>query len=143
MSDIRKMKIGIVGVGYIGEVHISSFQAHPLCELVAICDLDEKRLGEMQKKYGVPRIYTDQVEMQSKEDLDGIVVATPDEYHRKPVELAAAAKLPIMLEKPIATTLEDAEAIIKAVEDANVVMMLGFTLRWIPQYVEIHNQVAA
>jgi predicted dehydrogenase len=143
MSDIRKIKIGIVGVGYIGEIHISSYQAHPLCDVVAICDFDEERLGEMQQKYDVPRTYTDQAEMQANENLDGIVIATPDEYHRQPVELAAAAGLPIMLEKPIATTLEDAEAIIKAVEDANVTMMMGFTLRWIPQYVEIHNQVAA
>lgn len=143
MGDVRKINVGIVGVGYIGEIHIASYNAHPLCDVVAICDVDQKRLSEMQKKYNVPRTYTDQVEMQEKEHLDGIIIATPDEYHSKPVEIAAAAKLPIMLEKPIATTLEDADAIIKAVENAGVKMMLGFTLRWIPQYVEIHDQVAA
>ena len=143
MDETRKIKIGIVGVGYIGTVHISSYQAHPLCEVVAICDVNEKLLKEMQTKFNVPRAYTNQQEMQEKEELDGIVIATPDEYHRKPVEVAAAAGLPIMLEKPIATNMVDAEAIVKAAEDAKVMIMLGFTLRWIPQYGEMHNQVAA
>jgi predicted dehydrogenase len=143
MSELKKVRVGIVGVGYIGQVHIASYQASPLCELVAICDVNEKLANEMQQKYHVPHVYTSQEQMQDKENLDAIVIATPDEYHRKPVEIAAAAKLPMMLEKPIATTMADAEAIINATEKNGCMMMMGFTLRWIPQYVEMHNQVVA
>jgi predicted dehydrogenase len=142
MSELRKINVGIVGVGYMGEILVGSCNAHPLCDVVAICDTNEDTLAKVQKKYSVPRVYTDQAKMQEKERLDAIVIATPDEYHRKPVEMAAAAKLPIFLEKPLATTLEDGRAIVKAVQDAQVICQLGFVLRFIPHYVEIHQQVA-
>mgnify|MGYP005835359747 CR=1 FL=1 len=141
MSGLEKIKVGVVGVGYMGEILVGSCNAHPLCDVVAICDVNEDTLLKVQKKHGVPRVYTDQAEMQDKEKLDAIVIATPDEHHRKPVELAAAAKLPIFLEKPLATTLQDGEAIMKAVKDAKIICQLGFVLRFIPHYVEIHEQV--
>lgn len=137
---MKKVRIGIIGTGLIGEVHIQAFQKHPLCEVVAICDMNETRLREMQATYGIPEVYTNQSEMHEKCPLDGVVVATPDQFHREPAKLAAAAGVAILLEKPIATTIEDAEAIIEAVTAANVKMMLGMTLRYIPEYVHIQQQ---
>ena len=137
---MRKARIGIVGTGLIGEVHIQAFQKHPLCELVAVCDMNESRLQEMKMKYAIPEVYTNQAEMHEKCPLDGVIIATPDQFHREPTLLAAAAGVDILLEKPIATTIEDAEAIIQAVTAANVKLMLGMTLRYIPEYAHVQQQ---
>lgn len=137
---MRKARIGIVGTGLIGEVHIQAFQKHPLCELVAVCDMNVSRLQEMKMKYEIPEVYTNQAEMHEKCPLDGVIIATPDQFHREPALLAAAAGVDILLEKPIATTIEDAEAIIEAVTAANVKLMLGMTLRYIPEYAHVQQQ---
>ena len=137
---MRKARIGIVGTGLIGEVHIQAFQKHPLCELVAVCDMNESRLQEMKMKYAIPEVYTNQAEMHEKCPLDGVIIATPDQFHREPTLLAAAAGVDILLEKPIATTIEDAEAIIQAVTAAHVKLMLGMTLRYIPEYAHVQQQ---
>jgi predicted dehydrogenase len=138
MAD--KARIGIIGVGYIGEVHINGFNASGKAEVVAIADVNEELLKSRQEAYHIPNTYTDYKEMLESEELDGVVVATPDELHRAPVEAVAAAGLPMLLEKPIATTLEDAEAIVKAVEMAKVPCLMGFTLRFVSHYVAVKQR---
>lgn len=139
-DPIRAISIGVVGVGKLGEVHIQSLLRHPLARVVAICDTNTERLRHIQEQYGIPAIYTDQRQMHEQESLDGVVIATPDEYHREPVLLAAEAGVDIFLEKPLATTLADADAILDATAKANVKLMLGFTLRWVGAYADIRDR---
>ncbi len=137
---MKKVQIGIVGAGLIGETHIKAFQLNPLCEVAAICDPNQARLDEMKTLYGIPQAYTSQQAMHAACALDGVVIATPDNAHLEPVKLAAAAGVHILLEKPIATTREDALAIIQATRQAGVKLMLGMTLRYMPTYVHIQEQ---
>jgi UDP-N-acetylglucosamine 3-dehydrogenase len=141
MAELKRVKIGFVGVGWMGEFHIAPYQANPLCDLVAVCDVSEKRVKEIQKKYNIAHAYTDQRKMHEELDLDGILIATPDDLHREPVEIGAEAGVDIMLEKPIATTLADAEAILQAVEQAKVKLMHGFSLRFLLQNQQIKAKV--
>ena len=138
MTD--KAKIGIIGVGYIGEVHINGVNASGKGEVVAIADVSEELLKSRQESYGIPSTYTDYNKMLEKEKLDGVIIGTPDELHRAPAEAVAAAGLPMLLEKPIATTLEDAEAIVKAVEKAKIPCLMGFTLRFVSSYVALKQR---
>jgi UDP-N-acetylglucosamine 3-dehydrogenase len=138
MTD--KAKIGIIGVGYIGEVHIGGVSASGKGEVVAIADVNEELLKSRQETYGIPSTYTDYNKMLETEKLDGVIIGTPDELHRGPVEAVAAAGLPMLLEKPIATTLEDAEAIVKAVEVAKVPCLMGFSLRFVSNYVALKQR---
>lgn len=138
MAD--KARIGIVGIGYIGEVHIKGLNASGKADVVAIADVNEKLLKSRQNAYGIPRVYTDYNRMLESEKLDGVVVATPDELHRAPAEAVAKAGLAMLLEKPLATNLEDAEAIVKAVETAKIPCLMGFTLRFISNYIAIKQR---
>jgi predicted dehydrogenase len=141
MSD--KIRVGIIGVGYMGEVHIMGMQGSSRAEVVAISDVNEERLKALQETYGIPRTYTDFYQMFEAEDLDGVVVATPDELHRKPVEAAAQAGVHLLLEKPIATRMEDAEAIVQAVEGSGIQCVMGFSLRFSPDYRAIKERFAS
>jgi predicted dehydrogenase len=134
---VSKTKIGIIGVGFIGEVHLQAFKNVPGCQITAIADVSINRLAEMKGQFDIPSVYTDYGEMLHKEELDGVVIATPDQYHRKPVKAAAAAGLPILLEKPIATTPEDARAIMEVVEKTGVKAVMGFCLRWWEPYIRL------
>ncbi len=135
-----KVKIGIIGAGFIGEYHIQAFQQLGDADLVAICDVNQARLAEMKELYGVPAAYASVGEMLNEEKLDGALIATSDQYHRQPVEEVAAAGIPILLEKPIATTLVDAEAIIGVTERANVPVLQGISIQFHPMYAAIRER---
>ena len=138
MAD--KVKIGIVGVGFIGEYHIQAFKEIEDAEVAAICDVSEVRLAAMKNEYNVPGVYSSIADMLRNEVLDGVLLATPDQYHREPVELIAAAGLPMLLEKPIALTLADAEAIINAAERARVAVLQGISIQFHPMYATIRER---
>jgi predicted dehydrogenase len=137
---VDRARIGIIGVGYIGEVHIASCQASGKAEVVAIADVNRDLLKSRQDAYGIPHTYTDYRAMLAAEELDGVIVATPDELHRAPVEAVAAAGRHLMLEKPIATSMQDAEAIVGAVERARIKCLLGFTLRFKTDYITVKKR---
>src|SRR5688572_1236494 len=96
----ERARIGVIGVGQIGEAHIKALTTSGKAEVVAIADLDERLLQSRRSTYGIPATYVDVAEMLEHEKLDGVVVATPDEHHRAPVEAVAAAGIPLLLEKP-------------------------------------------
>ncbi len=137
---VEKARIGVIGVGYIGDVHIRSLQATGKAEVVAIADVDERTLRARQREHGISGAYLDYRDMLDGEVLDGVIVATPDEVHRGPVEAVAGVGLPLLLEKPIATNAEDAHAIVGAVEDAGIRCLMGFCLRFKADYASIKEK---
>lgn len=139
----ERVKVAVIGVGYMGEVHIMGLQGCGRAEVVAICDVNQDRLASLQATYAIPRTYTDYRRMLETEDLDGVVVATPDELHREPVEAVAAAGVHLLLEKPIATTMPDAEAIVRAVEVSHIRCVMGFSLRFAADYRAIKQRFDA
>jgi len=74
---------------------------------------------------------------------DAAYVATPDALHRKPVELLAAAGVPMLVEKPLATTIEDGEAMVAAVNAAGVYAEVNYSNRWNPPFVEAKKSIDA
>lgn len=136
----NKAKIGIIGVGFIGEIHMNGFAASGKADVVAIADLNAELLKSRQAAYGIPRIYTDYAQMLQSEKLDGVVIATPDDAHRGPVEAAARAGLPVLLEKPVATTPADVEAIVQAVEWARIPCLMGFSLRFSANHIALKKR---
>ena len=123
-------RVGIIGVGLQGQIHLKCYRTLPEVEVAAIADVNDGRLREVGDRYGVPGRYTDYREMLKKEHLDIVSVATPDPLHRDPVLACAEAKVHILCEKPLATTVEDAEAMVQAARNAGVKLMVNFSNRW-------------
>jgi predicted dehydrogenase len=99
-------------------------------EVVAISDTRESRLQEIASKYGVRNCYSDYRELCARNDIDLVSVVTPEAYHLEPVLAAAREGKHILLEKPIATSVNDAEQIIEAAANAQVYLMVGHILRF-------------
>ena len=136
-----RARLGVIGTGFIGEIHLRALLELREVELAAICDADASRLRSIGEQYGIAQRYQDAAQMLDQQDLDGVIIATPDDAHRGPVEVAANAGVDILLEKPIATTLADAQAIVDMVEDAGVKLQIGFTLRYSPSFQDFHRRL--
>jgi predicted dehydrogenase len=125
------VRIGIVGAGLWGAMHARAYAQNSRVELAAVCDLDESRAQQLAEKYHIPKVFTRLEDMLS-EDLDGVSVATPDDAHTEVVLQAAASGRHILVEKPLATRIEDCQAMIAAAEQAGVILMVDWHNRWNP-----------
>ncbi len=127
------VRLGIVGAGIWGSMHARAYAQNPLVNLVAICDLDEERARKLAEKHGNPKVFTN-LDAMLDVGLDGISVATPDNAHTDIVLKAAARGVHILVEKPLATTVEECEAMVTAVDRAGVFLMVDWHNRWNPPY---------
>jgi predicted dehydrogenase len=125
------VRIGLVGAGIWGTMHARAYAQNPLVEQVGICDLDEGRARKVAEAYAIPRVFTE-VDRLLDEGLDGISVATPDNAHTDIVLKAAARGVHILVEKPLATEVEECQAMLAAAEKAGVFLMVDWHNRWNP-----------
>lgn len=126
---MKKIKIGIIGVGGISNEHIKAYQCNPEVELYAFCDIDPVRLNMMGEKYGVERLFTDVNEMVALPELDAVSVTTWNSAHAPCTIAALNAGKHVLCEKPMSVKVEDAEAMKEAAEKAGKLLMLGFVCR--------------
>jgi len=129
---VKTKRIGLVGLGGIAHLaHFASFSAAEDAKIVAGCDLDEKKFALAQEKVpGLNKFYTDYQEMFKKENLDGVVVGTPNATHM-PISVAAMeAGLNVLCEKPVATSRKEAEKIKEVVDRTGRKFMIGMPMRF-------------
>jgi UDP-N-acetylglucosamine 3-dehydrogenase len=138
---MKTLNLGVIGLGEIGQVHCSALAQLERAKIAAVAEVNEAVLSQTAARYGAEP-YTDYKKMLSHPGLDAVVVALPDPVHRDACVLAAQAGKHILVEKPIAMTVEDSQAIIRAAEQASVKLMVGFTVRYFPQYVHAKQVVA-
>ncbi|MBM9469032.1 Gfo/Idh/MocA family protein [Nakamurella leprariae] len=139
----RPVRIGIVGAGIRGSLFARSISQHPDATVVAICDRAEALARALAVEHDA-RSFTDHRELLAAGlELDALVVATPDFAHRDVAVDAAQAGLHLLIEKPLATTTDDARAITDAVERAGVKCVVGFENRWNPRFVAAKELIDA
>lgn len=138
----NKMKVGVVGVGQMGYYHARIYKNLPEVELVALCEYDETRHKELEEEFGC-KVYKDYKEMLALKDLDAVSIVLPDNIHREAVEIAVENDLHILLEKPLASELEDAKAIYEITKDYDKVFTVGFLLRYDPRFAMIKDRLDA
>jgi UDP-N-acetylglucosamine 3-dehydrogenase len=131
MSAVR---VGVIGAGSFGEVHIATYQTFPDVEVVAVCDPDEPRLAEMAQKYSIPSVYTRFEDLCERDDLDAVSVVTPETGHLEPTVCALKHHKHVLLEKPIASSLEDSRQILSAAQSSSRVLLVGQILRFENKY---------
>lgn len=131
---MSKLKFAIIGAGVWGETHAYLYKEHPGVELKAVCDLNIARARKLASKFEIPNVYDNHQEMLKKADIDAVAIVTPDFAHGKiGVDCANAGKH-MLIEKPLATTREDVEALVEAAERNNVRVMVDLHNRWSPPF---------
>ena len=130
----RKLRIGIIGTGWIADSHIDSYKRMPDVEIVAGCDLIPGKAEAFFKKHGVEGVKTDYAshkEMLDDESLqlDAVSVCTYNRQHAIPSIYALEKGVNVMLEKPFTVTLEEALEVMKAEKKSGKVLSIGFQPR--------------
>lgn len=139
---MRRVGFGVIGTGIVGGAwHAYVYGRLPQSKLVAVCDLNEQRANEAAKKYGASAVYTDYRKLLENPEIAAVSIATPDQAHREIAVAAAEAGKHILVEKPMATTVEDAEAIVKAAKKAKVKLMVDFHNRLSPPFANAKKSV--
>ena len=138
MSPLR---IGLIGAGAMGSQHALALSALPEAKLTAVADAREDRAGSLAAQGGAAA-YADYHEMLAREHLAAVIVATSDHAHRDPCLAAARAGAHVLIEKPLATTLADCDAIAAAAQEHGIRVLVGHTLRWEPRYALAQEAIA-
>jgi UDP-N-acetylglucosamine 3-dehydrogenase len=141
-THTRDLGVGIIGVGFMGQLYAQAMRKVHGARLVAVADASRETALRVAKEYGVDACLTS-ADLARRKDVDCVIIATNDEAHVEPVAAAASAGKHILLEKPIATTLPDADKIARLCAKAKVKLMIGFVLRFDPRYARVKQAVAA
>jgi predicted dehydrogenase len=123
------VRIGVVGVGGMGKSHCNALKNVRDCQFTAVADVRPEVVEEVASKFGV-KPFTDRGEM--FDEVDAIIVATPPWQHAEVTVDAAKNGIHVFCEKPLSATLDDADAMLAAADDAGVVFMVGHVLRFYP-----------
>lgn len=140
---MQRIKFAVIGLGWFGEKHCEALSALPHVELAAICTRTESRLQQVADRFGVERTYTDYRELLADETIDAVNITTMWDQHAEPALAALAAGKHVFLEKPMASTVEDCQAIVAATETAPGKFMVGHICRFNPRYAAAKAEIAA
>ena len=133
ISANEKIGIAIIGAGAVSDYHhVPAIVLDPRAELVAVCDADPNLLEQRRADWGIERITTDYESLCASDDIDAVVIATPNFTHRPMAQAAAAGGKHIMCEKPLGLNAQEVRDMYVAARDANVVHMTAFTYRFAP-----------
>lgn len=122
---MSRLRVGLVGCGFWGSNHARVYgELEDLCELVAVCDVDETRAYKLARKYRC-KPYRSYREMFETEKLDAVSICTPSTTHFTVAYEAAERGLNILVEKPMCTTVEQASKLVEKAESEGVLLMPG------------------
>ena len=138
---MRTVRTGIVGAGFMGRLHGRLLTELPNAEVAGVVDASPDVAAQAAAQMGARAYPSLESLLESADTLDAVVVATPEPEHRLAVEAAAARGCAVFVEKPIASDLGDADAMIEACERAAVPLMVGHILRHDSAYVAIRQAV--
>ncbi len=128
-----KLKAGVIGTG-MGRYHMEAYANHPHVELVAVCDLNAAEAKDMAARYGARHVFTDYRKMYEM-PLDIVSVSTPNYLHAPMAIEALQSGKHVLTEKPMATTVADAMAMVEAAKKAKKRLMVDMSLRFVPNHV--------
>lgn len=132
---------GIVGVGIWGQIHVRSLLSDPKANLVAICDINKDNAKAIAKKYGIPKYYTSYEEMLKDSEIEAVSIATPDYAHGEPALAVVQSGRHLLVEKPMAMTVEESIDIIKEGKNKGVKVMVDLHNRWSPPFFNAHQSL--
>lgn len=136
------LKMAVIGVGAMGRNHARVCNEIPDVELIAVADVDSAvalRVGELYRI----RSYSDHSELLSQERPDAVSVAVPTQGHYRVVMDALHADCHVLVEKPIATTVEEGRELIEAARARNLLLMVGHIERFNPAVIELKRRIVA
>lgn len=145
---MRRLRVGVIGVGHLGSIHARIYKEIENCALIAVCDTDKTRLNDISKALNIPG-YADYRQILNK--VDAVSIVTPTELHYKVACDFLKYNVNVLVEKPFTKNLREADALIKIARKNNLILQVGHierfnsafsaTLKLInePKFIECHR----
>jgi predicted dehydrogenase len=137
-----KLRIAVIGAGYWGPNLVRNFRNSPDWDLVAVCDLDPDRAAKVIGDRSTVAIETDVSRLLERDDLDAVAIATPPRTHARLAIAALEAGKHVLVEKPLASNLEDARRMVEVAAAQNRALMLDHTFCYTPAVRHIRQMIA-
>src|SRR5918995_5386972 len=144
MGNSEQIAVGVIGTGGMGGMHAEVIQTEVAnARLAAVADLDTERAEKVAEKSGAS-VFTDAEEMIQDENIDAVLVASPDPTHAPLVKECLRLEKPVLCEKPLADRAEAALGVVEGeVELGRKLVQVGFMRRYDPQHVAAKEAVEA
>jgi len=139
---MEQVRIGIIGLGIMGESYAKIYSSHPLAQVVAVSSRRQQRVDEICSKYDIACGYTEYKKMLERKDLDAVVVATPDANHFIPARDVLQSGRHALVEKPFTTSVAEADELLRIADAANLKIQVAFNHRWLAPYFHAKTQIA-
>ena len=133
---MKTIRAAVIGVGYLGQFHAEKYQQIPEAKLVAVVDTDEPRCVELSEKYQTRAVF-DYREI--LDQVDAVSIAVPTCFHYKIAKDFLEHGVHVLLEKPITTTIEEADDLIRIAAGKKAVLQVGHLERFNPAVVATEN----
>ncbi|MCE5283887.1 MAG: Gfo/Idh/MocA family oxidoreductase [Deltaproteobacteria bacterium] len=131
---MKEIRIGVVGIGHLGNYHLQKYQKMPGCRIVGVTDADPERAGKAAGLYGCRAVDCRELATLA----DAVSIAVPTGAHHETASLFLKAGVDVLLEKPIAATLAEADELIALADAKGLILQIGFVERFNPAIVALH-----
>ena len=131
---MERLRIGVIGLGWFGEIHCETIAGIPELRLEALSTRRPERLTAMARKFDVAKTFTDYREMLADPAIDAVSVVTQWQQHVEPACASLEAGKHVFLEKPMAVTLDECRRILLAAGAARGILQVGHICRFNPRY---------
>ena len=133
---MKRVRFGVISASGMAESHMAAIRENSQAELKAVCDIDLEKARRSAEKFSLPQgsVYQNYRELLAREDVDAVVICTPDQLHRSMTEDALAAGKHVLCEKPMALTREDCAAMVDAGRKSSCKLMIGQICRYTPGF---------
>lgn len=126
------LRVAVVGLGTIAETHLDAYRDSDHAEIVAVCDIAAGRAAARAEEYGAAKVYTDYRELMADPDIDAVSICTRNDTHADIVIAALEAGKHVLVEKPMTSTLEQAEAVAAAAAASPAILQVAYVRRFSP-----------
>ena len=142
MSDV--MKLGVIGCGRIAQVaHFPALEKADGVEVLVVCDQSEDVARAVATRYGIGSYVTDAAKVFENPQVEAVLIAVPDRFHRELAEAALRAGKHVLVEKPLASTVDEARQLVAVQQETGLTLHVGSNKRFDPGLSFARDFVAA
>jgi predicted dehydrogenase len=140
---VSKIRVGIIGCGEAAQIlHLPSlYQLSDQFEVTAVCDASPSVTQAVANHWNIAKRFADEQELIAQDDVDAVVVASPNQYHARTTIRAAQAGKHVMVEKPMCMTLREADEVIATQKQTGVTVQVGYMRRYATAFVQACEMV--
>ncbi len=138
---MSKIKVGLIGTGFVADLHAAAFRMVPDAEVVAVASPTPGKAKHFAQERGIPRAFEDYHELLAQKDIALVNLCLPNDLHAEATLSAARAGKHVVCEKPLCRTLEEADRMIDACRQAGVLLLYAEELCFAPKYVRAKQLV--